>query len=87
MSAPDLLPSLLYEHRDRLPMFVVYDHPSDHPDHYVARLWVTLPEAAPTNVLLKHPDLDVIRDELERLGLAHLARQAADDPKILETWI
>ena len=29
--------------RDRLPMFIVTDHPSDWPDYYVARLHLTLP--------------------------------------------
>lgn len=81
------LPQLLWEHRDRLPMFTVYDRPSDQPDVYVARLWLTLPKAEATNLILRHPELEAIRDELRGLGLTQLMRQAGDDPKIVETWI
>lgn len=81
------LPQLLWEHRERLPMFTVYDHPRDQPDVYVARLWFTLPKAEATNLILRHPELEVIRDELRGLGLVHLMRQEADDPAILETWL
>lgn len=78
---------VLYEARERLPMFTVYDHPRDFPHAYVARLWLTLPEAQPTELMLAHPELDVLRDELAHLGLTQLNRSPGDDPAILETWI
>lgn len=81
------LAAWLHASRDRLPMFTVYDHPTDWPDFYVARLWFTLPAAEATDLTIMDRDLDRIRVTLEALGLVQLARQDADDPKILETWI
>lgn len=80
------LPQLLWEHRERLPMFTVFAHPSDHPDAYVARLALTRPELQITNLILRHPDLDVLRDELAGLGLTQLSRSPEDPPNIVETW-
>lgn len=83
----ETLPQILWEHRDRLPMFTVYDHPRDQPDVYVARLWLTLPKAEPTNLILSHPEIEAIRAELRGLGLTRLMRRPEDDPKIMETWL
>lgn len=68
-------------------MWVVYDHPDDEPDSYVARLWLTLPGAAPTNIILKAPTVDSIRDHLVNLGFVRLERSPGDDAKIMESWI
>jgi hypothetical protein len=73
--------------RAALPMWVIYDHPADYPDAYVARKWLTLPKQRPTNELLVATDLEVIRTELEARGLVCLARQDGDTPIIIETWI
>jgi hypothetical protein len=67
-----------------LSIWVVYDHPSDFPDHYVARLWEG---ETPTSVVLIHRDLERLRERLERLGLVHLDRMEGDDPVVLETWL
>ena len=77
----------LYDLRERLPMFVVYDHPADHPEHYVARLWLSLPENTPTYLLARTKDLAVLRQFLEACGLVHLDRQPGDVPVVLETWL
>lgn len=77
----------LYDLRHRLPTFVVYDHPTDHPDRYVARLWGSLPEATALHFMVVTEDLAVMRAFLDALGLVHLHRQPGDDPVILETWI
>ena len=71
----------------RLPMWAVYDHPSDHPDHYVARRWLTLPQPVPTHELRKATTLDELQQRFSSEGLAKLARMPSDDPKILETWL
>jgi hypothetical protein len=67
-----------------LPIWVVYDHPSDLPDHYVARLWRG---AQTTSVAIIDTDLERLRETLERMGLVHLDRMEGDDPAILETWL
>lgn len=67
-----------------LPIWVVYDHPSDFPDDYVARLWQG---ESPTDTVISHADLRSVRLELWMKGLVRLDRAEGDDPKILETWL
>lgn len=69
---------------DGLPIWVVYDHPSDWPTYFVARQWVG--ETATGNMMMD-TDLERLRDKLEGLGLVHLDRMDGDDPVILETWL
>jgi hypothetical protein len=68
----------------QLAIWVVYDHPRDWPNYFVARQW--LGETATGNMIL-HTDLEQLRDMLEGLGLVHLDRMEGDDPVILETWL
>ena len=77
----------LAQHRDFLPMFTIYDHPTDWPDFYVARLWWTLPEAKATDFTIMDRDLERIQTTIDALGMVRLDRSPEDDPKILETWI
>lgn len=65
-------------------IWVVYDHPADLPDYYVARLWIG--ERA-SEVALLSPNLMALREVLTAKGLVHLDRTDADDPAILETWL
>ena len=67
-----------------LPIWVVYDHPKDFPNNYVARLWIG---EKLTGDMMIAPDIDMLRDELERRGLVKLMPQEGDDPVILETWL
>ena len=67
-----------------LAIWVVYDHPSNWPDWYVARCWKG---ETPTGDMMLNRDLDDLRDALEQKGLVHLDRMEGDDPVILETWI
>jgi hypothetical protein len=85
-----LIPALikfLYDLREKLPMFVVYDRPSDFPEHVVARMWTTLPEAKPIHFVMRASNIERVRDVLEACGLVHLDRSPEDDPRILETWL
>lgn len=82
-----LMLNLLSENRDRLPMFAIYDHPRDFPDHFVARLWWSIPEAKPTNFTVRSDDLDTIRDMMQGLGLVKLMRSPGDDATIMEVWL
>jgi len=71
-----------------LPMFTVTDHPSDHPEHYVARLGLARSGGYEvTAFAILDTRLDGLRAILEALGFVKLDRSPQDDPVILETWI
>ena len=69
-------------------MWVVYDHPSDYPEHYVARQHVvgTGGDEA-TDRVLASPTLESLRVALAEIGLVCLTRSDEDDPVIVETWL
>lgn len=74
------------EHR-HLAMWVVYDRPSDHPEHFVARCWRIEPgKTLPTADVLLAPTLEGVRQALPG-GLTRLDRAEGDDPVVVETWI
>lgn len=74
--------------RNSLMMWTIYDHPKDHPDCFVARLWfVTSDGPMPTDAIMLNADLEVLRVQLERHGLYCLKRFSDDDPKIVEVWL
>ena len=76
--------------RGRLSMWTVYDHPTDHPDVYVARRWEIggdLEEPKPTLDAVAGDDLNVLRLCLAEAGLTRLVRDEDDDAKIVESWI
>lgn len=72
-----------------LEVWVVYDHPSDFPDFYVARKQVALNDGKiySTSSVLASPDLGAIRQTLTNMGLACIARSEGDDPVIVESWL
>jgi hypothetical protein len=72
---------------DRLPMFVVCDHPTDFPDFYVARLHLTLPEDEVQPFAIMERELSKLHAIMEALGLHKLMPAPEDDPVILETWL
>jgi len=67
-----------------LPIWVIYDHPVDWPDWYVAREWVG---EKPGDTVILERDLERLRDQLRQRGLVMLMRMLEDDPAILETWL
>ena len=69
-----------------LEMWVVYDHPKDYPDDYVARMHV-VPGPRATAVALKCRDLENLRGFLRERGKVCIARSPQDDPCIVETWL
>lgn len=76
--------------RGMLLIWTVYDHPTDMPDHYVARCFVAAgsPGAPfPLDHVIKSKNLDTIRDYMEQCGLTKLMRNEGDAPKIIETWL
>lgn len=67
-----------------LPVWVIYDHPSDYPDCYVARLWIN---DQPTANTIASTDLEKLRDAMEEMGLSKLLPLEGDQPHIIETWL
>ena len=69
-------------------MWTVYDHPTDYPEYYVARLFeVTAGRTKITTTVLVANSLDTIRSEMRQRGLVCMSRQPEDDPKIMEVWL
>ena len=87
---PDLDPNAVHwQHRERLPVWTVYERPTDYPDGYVARMFLSIgrttnPEV--TQVAIYAASLREVRSRLPA-GLCQMARHEADDPHIVESWI
>ena len=69
---------------DELTIWVIYDHPRDHPDYFVARRWDG--ETA-TEEMIFAPSLSQLRRAMQRRYLTRLPRHKDDDPVIIETWL
>lgn len=69
---------------DGLSIWVVYDHPSDYPNCYVARCFIG-EEWTPSIMIC--PDLERLQEQLMQMGLTKLMPMEGDDPTILETWL
>jgi hypothetical protein len=73
-----------------LEMWIVYDHPPDFPDVYIARKTLTFrppgPEQLPTSEAVVGKTLDEVRAKLPP-GLTPLHRMDGDLPVIVEVWI
>ena len=70
-----------------LPIWVVYDHPKDYPDSYVARRWETNADGARATESLVTGTLESVRETLIEMHLTPLSRSPADDLKIVEIWL
>lgn len=71
-------------------MWIVYDHPRDMPDYFVARKFVCAEKGKdyePTDIAIGFLDLDRLRLWMQQHGLAKLMRSDADPPHIIETWL
>jgi hypothetical protein len=71
-----------------LSMWVVYDHPIDMPEHFVARMHEVLESGASvaTSNVIVADSLAAVRRALPP-GLARIPRYPADDPNIVEVWL
>lgn len=73
---------------DPLPMWTVYDHPSDYPSNYVAReSFVNQNGVNGYGGFIICSNLDWLRIWLQQHGLVCIGRMPGDDPKIVEVWI
>jgi len=76
------------EDEGELPMWVVYDHPSDYPQHFVARQHVVGSAGQqPTDRMMVSSTLESVRVALANMGLVCITRSDEDDPVIVETWL
>jgi len=64
-------------------LWVVYDHPQDYPDSYVARKFVL---DQPTEEHIVSPRLEMLRKLMMDWGLSCLPRNPEVEPQIVETW-
>lgn len=69
------------------PLITVYEKPEDFPEDYVARIWDGK-GPKPTNIMIKRPDVQRIREDIMAAGFTTvLPRAEDDDPHIVETWM
>lgn len=66
-----------------LPMICIYDHPSDYPDSFVARVWDA---NHPTHLIALADTLDGIRATIPP-NMTKMPRFLRDDPVIVEVWL
>ena len=75
-------------------VYVIYDHPRDHPEWWVVRPWDVIGgDSAPRIAKNGLPvaglfrELEAARAYCEQFGLTCLPPQPGDDPVIVETWL
>lgn len=68
-----------------MPMIVVYDHPTDYPDNYVARVFEV---GNPTNAVIVKDDVDEIQQDIrENTDMMFFPRESEDKPCIVGVWM
>ena len=72
-----------------LAIWVIYDHPDDHPDSYVLRPQFAGPggKHGISDIAYASNNLDALRRVMRAMGLTRMERLREDDPKILEVWL
>lgn len=71
-------------------MWTIYDHPSDYPNEFVARLFeIRATGATATGHVVAAPTLPLIRRVVQRLapGSVCVGRRPDDEPVVVETWL
>ena len=73
---------------DALVFHVIYDHPTDHPAHFVVRIHRVFADGdvRPDKDCALHDTLAAARESLPH-GLVNLGRTEQDSPSIAETWM
>jgi hypothetical protein len=77
-----------------LSIYVIYDHPKDHPDWWVVRLWDVIDGTGAPRIAKNGLPVCGLFREVERareycaqFGLTRLLPQPGEDPCIVETWL
>lgn len=69
-----------------LEQWVIYDHPRDYPQGFIARRWeITASCLQATGDSIRAPTLAEVRNRLPR-GMCRIPRFAKPDPCIVEVW-
>ena len=66
-----------------LEVWVIYDHPTDNPNCYIARKFLN---NEPTLETIKFQDLHSIRKQLRDRGLTPIKRDESDPLPVVECW-
>ena len=69
-----------------LTMWVIYDHPLDFPDGFIARYWRGV---TATDRVVTAETLNALRGKIRTLdpNLVSFKRSREDDPAIVEVWL
>jgi hypothetical protein len=74
--------------RGALPIWTIYDRPTDHPHGFIARLHIVgKGEMMATDKTVVRLELEPIREVFAKAGLTKLPREIEDEPHIVESWI
>jgi hypothetical protein len=69
-------------------MWVVYYHPVDYPEQWVARERIVRDgKEQVTENMIVAPNLAAIRKRMIEMHLTYVPRKQSDDPKIVGCWI
>ena len=75
-----------HDNQHRLPMWTVYESPSDYPGQYVARMFLVKPQVEATSLHIVADTLPEVYAQLPR-GLYWMDRKPGDDPTIVGVWL
>jgi hypothetical protein len=71
-----------------LKMWTIYDHPTDYPNQFVARLLlVDNGEVKMTWIIILSDELEALRNHMRRWELTRVPRSPEDEPQIVESWM
>lgn len=73
--------------QNALAIWVIYDHPKDHPDHWVVRRqFVVDGKVIPDDYVRLCTSVELARKQIPQ-GLICICRSYLDDPVIVESWM
>ena len=69
-----------------MPMYVIYQHPRDYPEHFVVRKFIVQRRTVTaTGEFSLWPNLNRARTAIPR-GMINITRHPDDEPQIVESW-
>ena len=70
-----------------LQMWTIYDHPSDFPDYFVARVCLNGIPRDHHHTFETEEELEEMREKFRQRGMVRIERHPTDDPVIMEVWL
>jgi hypothetical protein len=86
MAGSVLTAQSLFGRRGLLPIWTVYDRPTDFPTGHIARCHTVGKGGGVTDFTLDGP-LDELQDAFRLAGLTRITRHEDDEPHIVEVWL